>query len=82
VILLEKRLTASNDAVMVGRNVFGNILEYLNMTASSNFCNVFMVLFSSAFIPFLPLLSLYLLRQNLLFSFSHLTLPLDLSFIH
>lgn len=62
---------------MEGRNVFGNILKYLKMTASSNFGNVFSVLVASAFIPFLPMLSLHLLLQNLLYDFSQLTLPWD-----
>ncbi|MBE0791917.1 magnesium-translocating P-type ATPase, partial [Escherichia coli] len=77
VILLDKSLTVLNDAVMEGRNVFGNILKYLKMTASSNFGNVFSVLVASAFIPFLPMLSLHLLLQNLLYDFSQLTLPWD-----
>lgn len=77
VILLEKSLTVLNDAVMEGRNVFGNILKYMKMTASSNFGNVFSVLVASAFIPFLPMLSLHLLLQNLLYDFSQLTLPWD-----
>ncbi|EAF5884197.1 magnesium-translocating P-type ATPase [Listeria monocytogenes] len=77
VILLEKSLTVLNDAVMEGRNVFGNILKYLKMTASSNFGNVFSVLVASAFIPILPMLSLHLLLQNLLYDFSQLTLPWD-----
>lgn len=77
VILLEKSLTVLNDAVMEGRNVFGNILKYIKMTASSNFGNVFSVLVASAFIPFLPMLSLHLLLQNLLYDFSQLTLPWD-----
>lgn len=62
---------------MEGRNVFGNILKYLKMTASSNFGNVFSVLVASAFIPILPMLSLHLLLQNLLYDFSQLTLPWD-----
>ncbi|WP_270998020.1 magnesium-translocating P-type ATPase [Listeria seeligeri] len=77
VILLEKSLTVLNDAVMEGRNVFGNILKYIKMTASSNFGNVFSVLIASAFIPFLPMLSLHLLLQNLLYDSSQLTLPWD-----
>ncbi|WP_271004682.1 magnesium-translocating P-type ATPase [Listeria seeligeri] len=77
VILLEKSLTVLNDAVMEGRNVFGNILKYIKMTASSNFGNVFSVLVASAFIPFLPMLSLHLLLQNLLYDSSQLTLPWD-----
>lgn len=39
------------EGVIKGRETFGNIMKYLNMTASSNFGNVFSVLVASAFIP-------------------------------
>ncbi|MBC1813924.1 magnesium-translocating P-type ATPase [Listeria booriae] len=77
IILLEKSLTILNDAVIEGRNVFGNILKYMKMTASSNFGNVFSVLVASAFLPFLPMLSIHLLLQNLMYDLSQLTLPWD-----
>ena len=54
------------EGVLKGRETFGNIMKYLNMTASSNFGNVFSVLVASAFIPFLPMLPMHLLVQNLL----------------
>ncbi|MBO1916349.1 hypothetical protein J4727_13300 [Providencia rettgeri] len=47
------------------------------MTASSNFGNVFSVLIASAFIPFLPMLAIHLLVQNLLYDISQLALPWD-----
>lgn len=77
VILLEKSLTVLERGLVEGRTVFGNILKYVKMTASSNFGNVFSVLIASAFLPFLPMLSLQLLLQNLLYDFSQLTLPWD-----
>ena len=40
------------------------------MTASSNFGNVFSVLVASAFIPFLPMLAIHLLIQNLMYDLS------------
>ena len=43
------------------------MLKYIKMTASSNFGNVFSVLVASAFLPFLPMLPLHLLIQNLLY---------------
>ena len=52
-------------------------MKYLNMTASSNFGNVFSVLVASAFIPFLPMLPVQLLLQNLMYDFSQLSLPWD-----
>lgn len=60
-----------------GRETFGNIIKYLNMTASSNFGNVFSVLVASAFIPFLPMLAIHLLIQNLMYDISQLSLPWD-----
>ncbi|EAQ3371940.1 magnesium-translocating P-type ATPase, partial [Salmonella enterica subsp. enterica serovar Cerro] len=63
--------------VIKGRETFGNIIKYLNMTASSNFGNVFSVLVASAFIPFLPMLAIHLLIQNLMYDISQLSLPWD-----
>ena len=65
------------EGVIKGRETFGNIMKYLNMTASSNFGNVFSVLVASAFIPFLPMLAIHLLLQNLMYDISQLSLPWD-----
>jgi Mg2+-importing ATPase len=54
-----------------------NMLKYIRMTASSNFGNVFSVLVASAFIPFLPMLPLHLLVQNLLYDLSQIAIPFD-----
>ncbi|HHR5954379.1 TPA: magnesium-translocating P-type ATPase [Providencia alcalifaciens] len=77
IILLEKDLMVLEQGVIKGRETFGNIIKYLNMTASSNFGNVFSVLIASAFIPFLPMLAIHLLGQNLLYDMSQLALPWD-----
>lgn len=77
IILLEKDLMVLEEGVIKGRETFGNIIKYLNMTASSNFGNVFSVLIASAFIPFLPMLAIQLLIQNLLYDMSQLALPWD-----
>lgn len=76
IILLEKDLMVLEEGVIKGRETFGNIIKYLNMTASSNFGNVFSVLVASAFIPFLPMLAIHLLIQNLMYDIS-LSLPWD-----
>lgn len=65
------------EGVIKGRETFGNIMKYLNMTASSNFGNVFSVLVASAFISFLPMLAIHLLLQNLMYDISQLSLPWD-----
>ncbi|MGE8175286.1 magnesium-translocating P-type ATPase [Pseudomonas fluorescens] len=77
IILLEKSLMVLEEGVIKGRETFGNIMKYLNMTASSNFGNVFSVLVASAFIPFLPMLAIHLLLQNLMYDISQLALPWD-----
>ncbi len=47
------------------------------MTVSSNFGNVFSVLVASAFIPFLLMLAIHLLVQNLMYDISQLSLSRD-----
>ncbi|MDE1548493.1 magnesium-translocating P-type ATPase [Jeotgalibaca caeni] len=77
IILLEKSLTVLEDGVLEGRNVFGNMMKYIKMTVSSNFGNVLSVLIASAFLPFLPMLSIQLLVQNLIYDIAQLTIPWD-----
>ncbi len=77
ITLLEKSLTVLGDGVMMGRQTFGNIIKYIKMTASSNFGNVFSVLVASAFLPFLPMLPIQLLIQNLCYDVSQLSIPWD-----
>ncbi|HTH95094.1 MAG TPA: magnesium-translocating P-type ATPase, partial [Rhodocyclaceae bacterium] len=77
IILLEKSLMVLEEGVIEGRKTFANMLKYIKMTASSNFGNVFSVLIASAFIPFLPMLPMHLLVQNLLYDFSQVAIPFD-----
>jgi Mg2+-importing ATPase len=77
IILLEKSLMVLEEGVLEGRRTFANMLKYIKMTASSNFGNVFSVLIASAFLPFLPLLPLQILTQNLLYDISQTTIPFD-----
>ncbi|MBV8033743.1 magnesium-translocating P-type ATPase, partial [Roseateles sp.] len=77
IILLEKSLMILEQGVQEGRKTFANMLKYIKMTASSNFGNVFSVLVASAFIPFLPMLPLQLLVQNLLYDISQIAIPFD-----
>jgi Mg2+-importing ATPase len=53
----------------------GNTIKYIKMAASSNFGNVFSVLIASAWLPFLPMLPIQILVQNLLYDFSQLGIP-------
>ncbi len=77
IILLEKSLMVLEEGVIEGRKTFGNTIKYIKMTASSNFGNVFSVLVASAFLPFLPMLPIQLLTNNLLYDFSQASIPWD-----
>jgi Mg2+-importing ATPase len=77
VILLEKDLMVLEEGVIEGRKVFVNILKYSRMGASSNFGNMFSVLGASAWLPFLPMLPIQLLTNNLLYDFSQVPIPTD-----
>ena len=77
IIMLERSLLFLSEGVVEGRRTFGNIIKYIKMAVSSNFGNVFSVLGASAILPFLPMLPLQLLVQNLLYDISQITIPFD-----
>ena len=77
IILLENSLMVLEQGVLEGRRVFGNIVKYIKMAASSNFGNMFSVVGASAFLPFLPMLPIQVLTNNLLYDFSQTTIPTD-----
>ena len=72
-----KKPDGAGAGVIEGRRTFANMLKYIKMTASSNFGNVFSVLIASAFLPFLPMLPLHLLIQNLMYDISQIAIPFD-----
>jgi Mg2+-importing ATPase len=77
IILLEKNLLVLEEGVIEGRKVFGNIIKYIKMGASSNFGNMFSMLGASAFLPFLPMLPVQILLNNLLYDFSQTSVATD-----
>jgi Mg2+-importing ATPase len=77
IILLENNLLVLEQGVMEGRRVFGNITKYIKMAASSNFGNMFSVLGASLLLPFLPMLPIQVLTNNLLYDFSQTSIPTD-----
>ncbi|MGB3345169.1 MAG: magnesium-translocating P-type ATPase [Aequorivita sp.] len=77
IILLEKDLMVLKEGVIYGRRTYGNIIKYIKMATSSNFGNVFSILGASAFLPFLPMLPIQLLTQNLLYDISQTSIPWD-----
>jgi Mg2+-importing ATPase len=76
-ILLEKNLMVLEEGVLEGRKVFANIMKYIRMGASSNFGNMFSMLGASAWFPFLPIQTIQLLTNNLLYDFSQVPIPTD-----
>lgn len=77
IILLEKSLLVLDQGVIEGRKVFGNVVKYIRMGASSNFGNMFSVLGASAWLPFLPMLPVQVLTNNLLYDISQTAIPTD-----
>jgi len=77
IILLEKNLLVIKEGVIEGRKVFGNIIKYIRMSASSNFGNMFSVLGASAILPFLPMAPVQILFNNLLYDFSQTSVATD-----
>ncbi len=77
IILMEKDLMVLEAGVIEGRKTFGNIIKYVKMTASSNFGNMFSVMAASAFLPFLPMMPIHLIVQNLLYDISQTSIPFD-----
>ncbi len=77
VVLLEKSLLVLDDGIVEGRRVFGNIIKYIRMGASSNFGNMFSVVGGSFLLPFLPMLPIQVLINNLLYDVSQIGIPAD-----
>ena len=77
IILLEKSLMVLENGIVEGRKTYANMMKYIKMTASSNFGNMFSVLIASAFLPFLPMLSIHLLLLNLINDITCVAIPWD-----
>ncbi len=77
IILLEKSLLVLGDGIIEGRKVFGNIIKYIRMGASSNFGNMFSVVGGAWFLPFLPMAPIQVLVNNLLYDASQVGIPSD-----
>ncbi|WP_158888827.1 magnesium-translocating P-type ATPase [Amycolatopsis anabasis] len=76
-VLLDSDLTVLAAAVVDGRRTLGNTMKYVKITAASNVGNVSSVLVASAVLPFLPMLPIQLMVQNLLYDAAQLALPWD-----
>lgn len=77
VILLDKDLLVLEKGLIEGRKVYANMTKYIKMTVSSNFGNIFSLLFASVFLPFLPMAPVHLIVLNLVYDLSCIALPFD-----
>ena len=77
IILLKKDLGVLADGVREGRRTFANIMKYVMMGTSSNFGNMFSMAGGVFFLPFLPMLPVQILLNNLLYDFSEIAIPMD-----
>ena len=77
IILLENDLTVLAQGVIEGRKTFANTMKYVMMGISSNFGNMFSVAGAALFLPFLPMLSIQILLNNLLYTLSQTTIATD-----
>ncbi|MGW7529924.1 cation-translocating P-type ATPase [Streptomyces sp. NPDC054783] len=77
VVLAEKDLTAIGHAVTAGRIGSANIAAYLRVTLSSNLGNVLAMLAAGLLLPFLPMLPVQVLAQNLCFDAAQLAFAHD-----
>jgi Mg2+-importing ATPase len=77
IILTDKNLEALLNGILEGRKTFGNSMKYIMMGVSSNFGNMFSVIGAVIFLPFLPMMPIQILLNNLLYDFSQITIPGD-----
>ena len=77
IILLNSDLRVLGDGVREGRRTFGNIMKYVMMGTSSNFGNMLSMAGASLILPFLPMLPIQVLLNNLLYDVSEVPIPMD-----
>jgi Mg2+-importing ATPase len=77
IILSKKDLSVLRDAIIEGRRTFRNIMKYIMMGTSSNFGNMFSMAGASLFLPFLPMLPVQILLNNMLYDLSEIAIPFD-----
>lgn len=71
-LLLRHDLGVLHAGIREGRRTFGNVMKYIMMATSSNFGNMFSMAGATLFLPFLPMLPLQVLLNNLLYDLSEI----------
>lgn len=77
VILLDRDLSVIHRGIIEGRRAVVNTEKYILMGSSSNFGNMFSMAGASLLLPFLPMLPIQILFNNLLYDISQSAIPLD-----
>jgi Mg2+-importing ATPase len=77
IILLQQDLGVLERGVTEGRRAFGNIMKFIMMAMSSNFGNMFSMAGATLILPFLPMLPVQILLNNLLYAVSEMPIPMD-----
>lgn len=77
IILMKSGLNVIYEGILEGRKVYGNIIKYIKMALSSDLGDVFSIMLSSIFLPFLPLTPIQMLLQDFIYDFSQLGIPDD-----
>lgn len=77
IVLTQKSLLVLKNGIIEGRKTFGNTIKYIMMGLSSSFGNMFSAVGAILFLPFLPMLPVQILLNNLMYDFSQITIPSD-----
>ena len=77
IILLEQNLDVVYNGAIEGRKVYGNIVKYMKLALSQDFGDVFSIMLSSIFLPFLPLMPIQMLIQDFIVEISQIGIPYD-----
>ena len=76
-ILLDHDLSVVREAIVGGRGTVQNVSKYVLMGASSNFGNMFSMAGAALILPFLPMLPIQILLNNLIYNVSEIAIPFD-----
>ena len=77
IILVESGLRILHRGILEGRRASGNMMKYLLMGTSSNFGNMFSMAGAALILPFLPMLPIQVMLNNLLYDMSQIAVPFD-----
>jgi Mg2+-importing ATPase len=77
IILLDHDLSVVHQAIVEGRASVVNASKYILMGSSSNFGNMFSMAGAALFLPFLPMLPIQVMLNNLLYDVSQVAVPFD-----